>query len=59
MPLMACTRCHHEWQGHENDRCDWCEGESYILSEKTGLESLTKDKIQEIVKDVNQKKERN
>ena len=41
MPLLKCSKCHHEWEGHEYDMCDWCNSSSPItLEEKTPLENL-------------------
>jgi len=38
VPLLHCKKCHHEWEGRENSKCDWCGGNSYILEEVTPFE---------------------
>lgn len=41
MPLLHCTKCHHEWEGSvENNVCDWCGAAGYILQAKTALEKF-------------------
>lgn len=30
---LHCTKCHHEWDSvTESEMCDWCGGDSYILT---------------------------
>jgi len=43
MPYLKCTKCHHELEGRENNKCDWCGAETRILEEQTPLEKLCKD----------------
>ena len=40
MPLLHCSECHHEFEGHIGDSCDWCGADSYELAQKTGVEML-------------------
>jgi hypothetical protein len=44
MPLLHCTKCHHEWEGQSLEKCDWCGADSYILAEQTDLEKFLYDK---------------
>lgn len=51
MPLMHCTKCHHEWESLSKDsHCDWCGAESYKLKEKTELEKLSENSM-DIIKE--------
>jgi hypothetical protein len=40
MPLLHCSKCHHEYETHADvaERCDWCRGYGYILEKQTPLE---------------------
>ena len=38
MPLLHCSKCHHEWEGLVGSRCQWCQSIGYILQERTPLE---------------------
>lgn len=41
MPLLHCTECHHEWESSEDEEeCDWCGGDSYMLDKNTPLSLL-------------------
>ena len=40
MSLLHCEKCHHEWEGEKDSKCDWCGEDSYILKEKTALEEM-------------------
>ncbi len=57
MPYYHCNKCHHEFEGYpsdgykmeedgsiliDNPKCDWCDGDSYILEEETPLETMCK-----------------
>jgi rRNA maturation endonuclease Nob1 len=33
IPLWHCQKCHHEWEEFDQRNCDWCGGESYLLTE--------------------------
>lgn len=35
--LLHCTRCHHEWEGTEGGRCDWCDSDSRVIERTTPL----------------------
>lgn len=37
MVLLHCKACHHEWEGPEGSRCDWCQSESRVLDKTTPL----------------------
>jgi len=39
MPLLKCTKCHHEWEGH-NGPCDWCGADGFVIQEKTAFETF-------------------
>jgi hypothetical protein len=48
MPLLHCSKCHHEWESASfNESCDWCGAVSYVLTEKNPLEKML-DRIKEI-----------
>jgi len=36
MPLILhCKNCHHEWPSFDKEaKCNWCGGDSYILTEE-------------------------
>lgn len=38
---LHCNTCHHEFQGKEGTKCDWCKADSYILSQ-VEIPSFTK-----------------
>ena len=48
MPLLHCKKCHHEWEGRANSKCDWCAAEGRILKLATELaivlEKLAKER---------------
>jgi hypothetical protein len=44
MPLLHCKKCHHEWEGESDSKCDWCGADGYILTEQTDLERFFADK---------------
>jgi hypothetical protein len=48
MPLFKCKKCHHEWEGSKEHKCEWCGGEPIVLEEQTSmekwLEELSKNK---------------
>ena len=45
MPLFHCKECPHEWESvAKKSKCDWCDGNGFILEEKTPLE-LTMEAI--------------
>jgi len=49
MPYRHCNKCHHEWEGGKDDEiCDWCGGDSYILEDETPVEKMIKN-IKEIL----------
>ena len=44
MPLYHCSKCHHEWEGKNIIKCDWCGSfNSYILEKRTKLEKFIED----------------
>ena len=45
MSLLHCYGCHHEWEGTNKSKCDWCEGDSYVLEEVTPFELFIKSII--------------
>lgn len=62
MPYLGCTACHHELEGDEGEKCDWCGEETRVLEERTPLEKLCEDpdKIIDILKEIipyNEKKD--
>ena len=40
MPYVGCIKCHHEFEGNKDEKCDWCGGESKVLENKTPLENM-------------------
>lgn len=53
MPYFHCSKCHHEWEGPEEETtCDWCQADNTrILEEQTPLEKMLNnygEEIQEI-----------
>ncbi len=52
MPLYHCEDCDHEWEGLDNDTCQWCGSKGYMLEEETCFEKFCK----EIVKDETKRK---
>ena len=40
MPLLKCSKCHHEWESVRREGwCDWCGAPSgRVLAEKTSFE---------------------
>ena len=38
MLLLHCKKCHHEWEGDADDRCDWCGAGNIVLQEQTDFE---------------------
>lgn len=51
MPIKHCSKCHHEWEGHENI-CDWCGAEGYIIQKKSELEKFLEQDLKVIIKEV-------
>ncbi len=51
MPLLHCNKCHHELEGNKDTKCDWCGSKTYILEDKTALESMLDD-IDEILEEL-------
>lgn len=47
MSLLHCKKCHHEWEGEENSKCDWCGSDSFILVKTTPLEIFISKLLQE------------
>lgn len=47
MPLLHCYGCHHEWEGTNKSKCDWCGGDSYVLEEVTPFELFVESITQE------------
>jgi len=47
MSLLHCKKCHHEWEGEENSKCDWCGEDSFVLVETTSLELSISKLLQE------------
>lgn len=52
MPLYHCYECVHEWEGLDDDKCDWCGSKGYMLEDETSFERFCK----EIVKDETRQK---
>jgi hypothetical protein len=42
MPLLHCTKCHHEWEGDKCDMCDWCGAHGKVIAEETQFEAFLK-----------------
>lgn len=41
MPYYHCSKCHHEYEGYDNQKCDWCGADNpKVLEEKTPLEKM-------------------
>lgn len=41
MPYLHCNKCHHEYEAtNENEKCDWCGSDGYLLEEKTPMEKF-------------------
>ena len=57
MPYLKCTKCHHELEGKENEKCNWCGADTRVLEEKTPLEKLCSDpdKIIKMLKELTDK----
>ena len=49
MPLLHCTRCHHEWEGSKKSLCDWCGGDSRILQEESDFEKFVRYDLKRIL----------
>jgi len=48
MPLMHCSKCHHEWESVDKEsRCDWCGADGKVLEDKTSLEKVNWDQFTE------------
>lgn len=43
MPLLHCTKCHHEYEGQKTTKCDWCGAKGHVLEEKTPIERWIED----------------
>ena len=54
MPYLGCKSCHHEFEGKEGDKCDWCGADTEIFEKETPLEKLCKDpdKIIKILQEI-------
>ncbi len=37
---LHCVKCHHEWEGQEDSKCDWCGAKGYILQRETVFEKF-------------------
>ena len=49
MPLLHCTKCHHEWEKSNLEKhfvCDWCHSPGKIIEKETPFERFMK--IQDI-----------
>ena len=57
MPYLKCRKCHHEFEGKEDEQCDWCGADTSILEKETPLEKMCKntDEIIEILQEINKK----
>lgn len=40
MPILHCSKCHHEWEGRYKSTCDWCGAEARVLKDKSELEQM-------------------
>ena len=41
MPLMHCSKCHHEWESIDKESlCDWCGAPGKVLEDKTVMEKV-------------------
>jgi len=41
MPLMHCSKCHHEWESADKESCcDWCGSPGKVLEDKTPMEKV-------------------
>ena len=48
MPLMHCTKCHHEWECSDKESCcDWCGSPGRVLEDKTPREIVNWDELME------------
>jgi hypothetical protein len=49
MPLLKCSKCHHEWESARlKGYCDWCGASSgQVLEEKTALERFVESRNRE------------
>jgi len=44
MPYYHCRKCHHEYEGFDNPKCDWCGADNpKVLEDKTPLERMCED----------------
>jgi len=52
--IKHCKDCHHEWEACDTDdgTCDWCGGESYIISESSWNIALA---FKKVIKNLNSK----
>ena len=57
MPYLGCTKCHHEFEGDKDRKCNWCGADTTVLEEQTPLEKLCSDpnKIIKILQEINEK----
>ena len=49
MPLLHCKKCHHEWEGQKDSKCDWCGAGSIILQYESDFEKFVKYDLQRIL----------
>ncbi len=43
MPLLHCSKCHHEWESvKESDTCSWCKSPSILIEKVTPFEKFVK-----------------
>lgn len=52
MPLLHCTKCHHEWEGSKVSTCEWCADGTpgRIIAEDTPSERLFGQNIKDAIK---------
>lgn len=56
MPLFHCIKCHHEWESVKTEtKCEWCDGDSYMINEVTPLEKFISG-VAELIRKIEKKK---